>query len=161
RERNPLIGQLESWGGEKSQEKNMAGSFEPVYLDDLPKEDGGPVSPGDVSIGGHVYEHGLQFEVNWIGTEWEASYAIPHGAHTFSAIIGNDDKQTDSLWKYMSLFYEVLADGHLVGSGHTKGYAHDGPIHADVAGKARITLKVTVVSGLNSITADWADPVFR
>ncbi|MGA7703485.1 MAG: NPCBM/NEW2 domain-containing protein [Solirubrobacteraceae bacterium] len=147
--------------GVKTQDKDTAGLAMPVYLDDLPKENGSPVTLGPVSIGGHVYEHGIEVNVNWIETQWEASYAIPHGAHTFSAIIGSDDDQADDLWASMSLLYEVLADGHLVGSGHAKGYSHDGPIHAVVAGKVTITLRVKVVAGLNSTKADWAEPVFH
>ncbi len=152
---------LESTEGNRSQEKDLA-RFEPVYLDDLPEENGSKFILGPVSIGGHTYQHGIQFGVSWIYTKWEANYTIPQGAHTFSAIIGNDDEQEpESSWETMSLLYEVLADGRLVGSGHAKGYSHDGPIHADVSGKARLTLRVTVVSGLNSTTADWAEPVFR
>lgn len=157
----PPARQLESGENRKALEKGATVLIEPVYLDDLPKENGSSVVLGPVSIGGHTYEHGIQVEVNWISTQWEATYAIPHGAHTFSAIIGNDDSQTDELWTSMSLLYEVLANGRLVGSGHAKGYAHDGPIHADVAGKTTITLRVTVVSGLNSTKADWAEPVFH
>jgi hypothetical protein len=153
--------QLSSRGGTHVKGKGATGLAEPMYLDDLPKENGSQFELGPVSIGGRTYNHGIQFEVNWIGTEWEVNYAIPHGAHTFSAIIGNDDHQTTDLWMYMSLLYEVLADGRLVGSGHVKGYSQDGPIHADVAGKARLTLKVTVVSGSDSTTADWAEPVFH
>jgi hypothetical protein len=153
--------QLDSGRGSKTQEKGATGLAEPVYLDDLPKENGSDFELGPVSIGGHTYEHGIQLEVNWVVTEWEVNYTIPHGAHMFSAIVGNDDHQSNELWMDMSLLYEVLADGHLVGSGHVKGYSHDGPIHADVAGKTRLTLKVTVVSGLHSTTADWAEPVFH
>jgi hypothetical protein len=138
-----------------------AGLARPVYVDDLLRENGSPIEPGPVSIGGRRYEHGLRAAVNWIESEWEASYLIPHGARTFSTIIGNDDEQSDSLWTSMSLLYEVLADGKLVGSGHAKGYAHDGPIHSDVAGKITLTLRVKAVSGLNSTNADWAEPVFR
>jgi hypothetical protein len=161
REYYPPTQQLGSGQGRKTQAKATTGLAEPVYLDDLPKENGSQFELGPVSIGGHDYEHGIRFEVNWIGTEWEVNYTIPHGARTFSAIIGNDDHQTWDSWMYMSLLYEVFADGHLVGSGHVKGYSHDGPIHADVAGKTRLTLKVTVVSGLNGTTADWAEPVFH
>lgn len=145
----------------RAQEKIATGLAKPVYLDDLPKENGSQFELGPVSIGGRTYEHGLQFQVSAGIKEWEVNYAIPQGAHTFSAIIGNDDHQTAELWMYMSLLYEVFADGHLVGSGHVKGYSHDGPIQADVAGKSRLTLKVTVVSGFNGTTADWAEPVFR
>jgi hypothetical protein len=157
----PTTQQLDSGQGRKTQEKGATGLAESVYLDDLPKENGSHFELGPVSIGGHTYEHGIQLEVSWVVTEWEVNYTIPHGAHTFSAIIGNDDHQSNELWMGMSLLYEVLADGHLVGSGHVKGYSHDGPIHADVAGKTRLTLRVTVVSGLNSTTADWAEPVFH
>lgn len=141
--------------------RNAAGSYKPVYIDDLPKENGSPVELGPVKIGGRTYEHGIHVDLNWIESQWEASYAIPHGAQTFSAIIGNDDEQSDNLWTSMSLLYEVLANGHLIGSGHAKGYSHDGPIDADVAGKITITLRVKVVSGLTATTADWAEPVFR
>jgi NPCBM/NEW2 domain-containing protein len=157
----PSTQRLASGRNEKTQEKGATRLVEPVYLDDLPKENGSEFELGPVSIGGHTYEHGIQFEVDWIATEWEVNYIIPHNAHTFSAIIGNDDHQTEDLWMYMSLLYEVFADGHLVGSGHVKGYSHDGPIHADVAGKTRLTLKVKVVSGLNSTKADWAEPIFQ
>ncbi len=132
-----------------------------MYLDDLPKENGSQFELGPVSIGGHTYAHGIQFELSWVIKEWEVNYTIPQGARTFSAAIGNADKQSAELWMDESLLYEVFADGHLVGSGHVKGYSHDGPIRADVAGKTRLTLKVTVVSGLNSTTADWAEPVFH
>ena len=152
--------QLELEDG-KTREKGATGLAEPVYLDDIPKENGSPVELGPVSIGGHVYEHGIHVPINWIEAQWEASYAIPHGAHTFSVIVGNDDDQTDDLWTSMSLLYEVLVNGHLVGSGHAKGYSHDGPIHAEVAGKITITLRIKVVSGLNSTNADWAEPVFH
>jgi hypothetical protein len=161
REYYPPTQQLDSGRSTTTHGKGATGLAEPVYLDDLPKENGSQFELGPVSIGGHTYEHGVQFEVNWVAKEWEVNYTIPHGAHTFSAIIGNDDHQSAELWMYMSLLYEVFADGHLVGSGHVKGYSHDGPIHADVAGKTRLTLKVTVVSGLNSTTAGWAEPVFR
>jgi len=153
--------QLDSGRGTKTQERGATGLLNPVYLDDLPKENGSEFELGPVSIGGHAYDHGLQFEVSAGIKEWEVNYTIPHGARTFTAIIGNDDHQTGEFWMYMSLLYEVFADGHLVGSGHVKGYSHDGPIRADVAGKTRLTLKVTVVSGYDGTTADWAEPVFR
>jgi hypothetical protein len=158
---NSSTRQIESRGGRKEPEQGATGLAAPVYLDDLPKDNGSHFELGPVSIGGHTYEHGIQLEVGWVITEWEVNYTIPHGAHTFSAIIGNDDHQSSESWMDMSLLYEVFADGHLVGSGHVKGYSHDGPIHADIAGNTRLTLKVTVVSGLNSTTADWAEPVFH
>jgi NPCBM/NEW2 domain len=151
----------QSPSGVGAQGEATTGLAEPVYLDDLPKQNGAEYELGPVSIDGHVYQHGVQFEVNWIGTEWEVNYTIPHGAHTFTAIIGNAEHQSSDLWMYMSLLYEVFADGQLVGSGHVKGYSHDGPIHADIAGKTRLTLKVTVISGSDSTTADWAEPVFH
>ena len=134
---------------------------QPVYLDTIPQTGGGTVTPGEVSISGRKYKHGLQFEVG-VGVNVEADYSIPSNANTFSAVIGNDDNQTNSVWEEIPLLYEVLVDQRRVASGHAKAHLHDQPLHAEVTGHSTLTLKVTDVGGeLGSTKADWGDPAFR
>jgi hypothetical protein len=128
----------------------------------MPETTGDTVTPGQVSIGGHAYQHGLQFIVTSILNVVSASYAIPRGARTFSLVIGNDDNQPNQLWSSISLLYEVFVDGRRIATGHARGTAHDPPLTAAVADGSTIMLQVTNVGDSGGGTnADWADPVFR
>jgi hypothetical protein len=138
------------------------GLSRPVYLDTLPETTGDQVTPGQVSIGGRTYQHGLQFSVTLIFSVVSASYSIPPGARTFTAVIGNDDNQPNPFWDGISLFFEVFVDGRRVASGHARGHVQDSPIHAQVTGGSTITLQVTNINGAGGGTnADWGNPVFH
>jgi NPCBM/NEW2 domain len=142
--------------------KTTGGLSHKVYLDTLPETAGDSVTPGQVSIGGHTYQHGLQFNVTLVFTPVAASYSIPSGARAFSVVIGNDDNQPNSLWDGISLLYEVFVDGHRVATGHARGNVHDPPLRANVASGSTITLQVTNENGaFGGTNADWANPVFH
>lgn len=134
----------------------------PTYLDTLPETTGDDVTPGQVSIGGRSYEHGVQFDVSWAKDIVEADYSIPRGARTFSVAIGNDDDQPNESWYGIPLLYEVLVDGRRVATGHARGRAHDPPLHADVTGGSTLALRVTNIGDqFGGTNADWANPRFH
>jgi hypothetical protein len=136
--------------------------FKPVYLDTLPASNQEGVKRGEARIGGHRYEHGLKFEVGYAPSSQEVSYEIPKGAHTFSAVIGNDDNQPNELWASIPLIYEVFFDERQVASGRVQGRNHGPPVSAAVNGQSSIKLKVQVSGSASGKTiADWGDPVFR
>jgi len=133
-----------------------------MFLDTLPETTGDQVTAGAVSINGRTYEHGLQFDVSWTGSELQASYSIPQGARNFSAVIGNDDNQPNELWASIPVLYEVFIDDRRVAVGHAKGRTHDPPFQVQVGGGGTIELKVTNVGDhFGGAVADWGNPVFR
>jgi NPCBM/NEW2 domain len=134
----------------------------PVFLDTLTQASGGEVTPGQVSISRRTYQHGLQFEVSLPEDVVEASYTIPTGARTFSAAVGNDDNQPNSLWMGIPLLFEVFVDGRRVATGHARGETHDPALSASVVGGSTVTLKVTNVGDAGGATrADWGDPLLH
>lgn len=133
-----------------------------VYLDTVTETTGAQVIPGQVSIGGRTYQHGIQFNVGFVESTVEADYSIPQRARTFSVAIGNDDNQPNQIWAGIPLLYEVFVNGRRVATGHARGSTHDRPLHANVAGGSTIALKVTNIGDAGGGTnADWADPVFH
>jgi hypothetical protein len=139
------------------------GLAHPVFVDTLPETSGDQVTRGAVSIGGRTYRHGLQFEVDAIEQTAEATYSIPRGARTFSALIGNDDHQPNPLWNGISVLYEVFIDDRRVRTATARGSVRSPPgVKVRFTSGATLTLKVTNENGAYGATnADWADPIFR
>lgn len=140
----------------------VAHLLRPIYLDTQTQLGGDDIGRGVVSIDGRTYPHGLQFSVGWADDTREASYAIPGRARTFSAVIGNDDDHTNSLWQGITLLYEVYVDGRKVAVGHARGVTHDPPLHVNVTGGS--TLQLQVINEYDSFggtDADWGNPMFR
>jgi hypothetical protein len=135
--------------------------FSPVYLDMLPRIGGEEVTPGLVAIGGHQYPHGIQMSVGWAMEREEAEYAIPAGAQTFTAVIGNDDNQTNEFWDQIPLLYEVFVDGRRDAVAHAQGASAEALAAVPVAGGH--ALKLVVINAgdaLGGTLADWGEPVF-
>ncbi len=138
--------------------------FHAVYLDTLPDTSGASqATPGLVGISGRTYQHGIQMTVGWAEPTAQASYAIPRGARTFSARIGNDDANPQGVpGASIPLLYEVFADDRRVAMGNATGRIHDPPLTADVTGAGTIKLMITNVGdAYGSTKADWANPVFH
>ncbi len=141
-----------------------AAKVHPVYLDTVPETEGDTPTRGEVSIDHKTYMHGLQFRVGGgvgVYAMQEATYAIPKGAQTFAAVIGNDDNQQDPS---VHLTYEVFVDDRRVAIAHATGFVHDPPIKVDVTGASSIKLVNEAASSNNVLAntiADWANPVFR
>jgi hypothetical protein len=135
--------------------------FQAVYLDDLTPTETYATTPGIVSIEGVPYPHGLQMEVGLAQDHVEATYAIPAGAHSFAAVVGNDDTQTNEFWTQIPLIYEVFVDGRRAALAHAQGPgAHVLPT-VSVAGAH--TLKLVVINEGDQgggTRADWGDPLF-
>jgi hypothetical protein len=138
-----------------------APAFAAVYLDTLPRTGGDEVTPGLVTIAGQVYAHGIQMEVGWAMSTVEATYAIPSGAQTFTAVIGNDSNQTNSLWSEIPLLYEVFVDERRAAIAHALGSTSEPLASVSVAGGH--TLKLVIINvgdALGGTRADWGDPLF-
>jgi NPCBM/NEW2 domain len=136
-------------------------TFHAVYLDDLTPTETFATTPGIVSIEGVPYPHGLQMEVGLAQDHVEASYAIPAGAHSFGAVVGNDDTQTNEFWTQIPLIYEVFVDGRRAALAHAQGSgAHLLPT-VSVTG-AHILKLVVINEGDQGggTRADWGDPLF-
>jgi hypothetical protein len=135
--------------------------FHDVYLDDLTPTETYATTPGIVSIEGVPYQHGLQMEVGFAQDHVEATYAIPPGAQSFGAVVGNDDTQTNEFWTQIPLIFEVFVDGRRAALGHAQGSgAHVLPT-VSVAGAH--TLKLVVINEGDQgggTRADWGDPLF-
>jgi hypothetical protein len=135
--------------------------FHPVYLDDLTPTEAFATTPGIVAIAGTSYPHGLQMGVGFVQSQVEATYAVPPGAHTFTAVVGNDDNQPNELWVQIPLLYEVFVDGRRAAVAHAQGSGTGTLPSVSVAG-AR-TLKLVVINEGDQgggTRADWGDPLF-
>ena len=133
----------------------------PRYLDGLREVCGDPLSPGLVTVGGHIH-HGLRFDISSANASRLASYPIPSGAAMFSTRIANDDHQSDARWRRIRLLYQVFVDGRRLNGGHAIEGRHIRALHARVAEGSTITLMITEIGGVpGATTADWVDPQFH
>jgi hypothetical protein len=138
-----------------------APAFTPVYLDTLPRTGGDEVTPGLVTIAGQVYAHGIQMEVGWVTSTVEATYSIPSGAQTFTAVIGNDSNQTNPLWSEIPLLYEVFVDERRAAIANALGSTSEPLASVSVAGGHTLKLVITNVGdALGGTRADWGNPLF-
>jgi hypothetical protein len=136
-------------------------AFTAVYLDTLPRTGGDEVTPGLVTIAGQAYAHGIQMEVGWVTSTVEATYAIPSGAQTFTAVIGNDSNQTNPFWSEIPLLYEVFVDERRAAIANAQGSISEPLASVSVAGGHTLKLVITNVGdALGGTRADWGDPLF-
>ncbi len=140
-----------------------AGAFATTFLDTVaPSSTGGDVTPGVVQVNGATYQHGIQMEVGLAQETDEATYPVPPGAKTFTAVVGNDDNQTNQFWEQITLLFEVFVDGRRAASAHAQGHTSEPLPAVPVAGAKTIRLLVTNLGDNGGGTrADWAEPVLR
>ncbi len=136
--------------------------FQGVYLDTIPELEGSEVTRGEVTIDGTTYAHGIQMNIGWALDKAEASYKIPAGAHQFSAIVGNDDNQPDSLWEQIPVLFEVFVDGRRAAIAHAKGPGRETLPPVSVSGAGTLKLvAINVGDELGGTMVDWGEPEFN
>jgi serine/threonine protein kinase len=135
----------------------------PVYVASLPAIAGDSPMPGIVHISGIIYQHGLSYDLHGIsGGTVKTTFGIPPGATTFTTVIGNDDRQSNPLYTYFHLTYEVIVDGMDVVEGHAAGTTHDMIPPVTVTGRTQLELIITDPTVMCcSTVADWGDPEFH
>ena len=137
----------------------------PAYLDTLSQIGGDQIQPGNCTIDGVQYPHGLLFTIGVGSDPQSADYRIPSNAKTFTAVIGNDDTQKNIDGAYESLTYELFVNGRRLQDWSVQGTSHPQGLQVVSlpAGATKLTLKITASAGTEEglTTADWAGAAFN